>query len=471
MVTGPGLLRADIRVGHSVGVRVLALDDATGAIFVASENDGRLYRIDPQTEDVTEGPDLWARDVVGAAGGSVYVVLDDPVRVARLDAETLVEVASAEITGTPTSARPIGGRLWVRTAERELVRMDLETLAALPEVPFDHGPGFLAEGPAGVWLTDLDAGEVVQVDPDTGRTIRNLELEGARGIAVGDGAVWVADQQRGSVVRIDPADGSTSEVAGVGRRTNGVAMDGDRVWVTTFGDGRVVGIDAAAMAIVTSIPVGLRPGSIVVAGDSVWVSVHQRAAVLRLDHERLRSSGVTTSPWQDTSVQLREDTHLLLRCTGSGDPTVVLFPRDGADIGEWAFVQPAVAATTRVCAYEPPADDSWAPANLTDAELSEAIRQALQAAGASSPFVVVGSQGGSVRAGEFARRFRAEVTGLVLVDPGPPSVIEAAVRDAADLPLVTVAEGPDAVRGDQPSAPQREPARVVDAILGLVRNR
>ena len=174
-------------------MRVLAVDDETGALFVASENDARLYRIDPETEAVTEGPELWARDVVGAAGGSVYVVLDDPVRIARLDGETFEEIASAEIAGTPTSARPVAGRLWVRTAERELVTMDLETLEARPEVPFDHGPGFLAEGPAGVWLTDLDAGEVARVDPETGATLTTVELErcsrhrGRRRRRVGDG--------------------------------------------------------------------------------------------------------------------------------------------------------------------------------------------------------------------------------------------------------------------------------------------
>lgn len=468
VVAGPGLLRAEILVGENLGVRVLAVDDASGALFVASENDGRLYRIDAATEDVTEGPRLWGRDVVGATGGSVYVVLDDPVRIARLDAETMEEIASTEIAGSPTSARPIGGRLWVRTAERELVRLDLATLAALPTVPFDHGPGFLAEGPAGVWLTDLDTGEVVEIDPDTGATVATVDLEGARGIAVGEDAVWVTNERHGSLVRIDPDDGSTREVAGIGHRTNGVAVDGDRVWVTTFGDGRLVGIDPATMGIVTSVPVGLRPGAVVVAGDSVWVSVHQRGGVLRFDHRRLRSAGVTTPSWDDTSIVVGPGARLLLRCMGGGDTTVLLFPRDGADIGEWAFVQPVVAETTRVCTYEPPVDDAWAPVDLEQAEVVGAVRQALQAGGASSPFVVVGSQGGSVRAAEFARTAGDGVTGLVLVDPGPP-VVEGAADDPG-IRLVTV----EASAGEPsvvPSAPQREPARVVQAILDLLRNR
>ena len=407
VATGPGVLRAEVLVGDQVGVRVLAVDDETGALFVASENDARLYRIDPETEAVTDGPELWARDVVGAAGGSVYVVLDDPVRIARLDGETFEEIASAEIAGTPTSARPIAGRLWVRTAERELVTMDLATLEARPEVPFDHGPGFLEEGPAGVWLTDLDAGEVARVDPETGATLTTVELEGARGIAVGDDAVWVTVDAPGRLVRIDPDDGSVDRVAdGIGRRPNAVAVDGDRIWVTTFGDGRLLAFDADSLELVTSVPVGLRPGGIVVSGDSVWVSVHQRASILRLDRERLRGTGVTTPAWTDTSIPVGDGADLLLRCMGTGEVTVLLMPRDGADLGEWAFVQPQIAPSTRVCAYEPPEDAEHVPLDLPDAELAVALRTALREAGADGPFVVVGSQGGSQRAGAFAEAHR-----------------------------------------------------------------
>jgi DNA-binding beta-propeller fold protein YncE len=466
--TGPDVVRAELPVGEELGVRVLAVDDSTGALFVASENDARLYRIDPETEAVTEGPALWARDVVGAAGGSVYVVLDDPVRIARLDGETFDELASVEIAGAPTSAKPIAGRLWVRTSERGLVTMDLTTLEARPEVPFDHGPGFLAEGPAGVWLTDLDAGEVARVDPETGETLATIELDGARGIAVGDDEVWVTVDASDRVVRIDPDDGSIASVAdSIGRRPHGVAVDGDRIWVTTFGDGRLLGFDAGSLELVTSLPVGLRPGAVVVAGDSVWVSVHQRAAVLQLDRERLRTTGVTTPAWTDTSVPLGDGADLLLRCMGAGDATVLLMPRDGADLGEWAYVQPRIARSTRVCAYEPPDDAEHAPTNVPDAQLAVALRTALREAGNEGPFVVVGSQGGSLRASAFAEAHADEVLGLVLVDAGP---LVDTVREATAMPLVTVEDGV-ATAGGVPSAPQREPARVVGAIFELLERR
>lgn len=467
VTSGPGLLRAELPVGDELGVRVLDVDESTGALYVASENDARLYRIDPDTEVVTAGPALWARDVVSATGGSVYVVLDDPVRIARLDGGTFEEMASAEIAGTPTSVRPVGGRLWVRTAERELVSMDLATLEARPAVPFDHGLGFLAEGPAGVWLTDLDAGEVARVDPETGATLTQVDLEGARGIAVGDDAVWVTADAPGELVRIDPGDGSIDRVAtGIGRLPHAVALDGDRLWVTTYGDGRLLGFDASSLELVTSVPVGLRPGAVVVSGDSVWVSVHQRGSVLRLDRKRLRGTGVTTPAWTDTSIEAGDAAMLVLRCMGTGDATVVLMPREGADLGEWAFVQPQLAPRTRVCAYEAPEDAAHVPADLPDAELAAALRAALREAGAEGPFVVVGSQDGSRRAGAFAAAHLDEVLGLVLVDASP-SLVDS-VRAATALPVVPVADVAANASGQVPSAPQREPGRVVQAILDLL---
>ena len=44
--------------------------------------------------------------------------------------------------------------------------------------------------------------------------------------------------------------------------------------------------------------------------------------------------------------------HLHLACTGQGSPTVVLETGLGATSSAWALVQPAVASSTRACAYD-----------------------------------------------------------------------------------------------------------------------
>ena len=46
------------------------------------------------------------------------------------------------------------------------------------------------------------------------------------------------------------------------------------------------------------------------------------------------------------------DHRLHLDCTGSGGPTVVLMSGLGGNSAGWARIAPAVAGTTRVCAYD-----------------------------------------------------------------------------------------------------------------------
>src|SRR5687768_6058453 len=43
---------------------------------------------------------------------------------------------------------------------------------------------------------------------------------------------------------------------------------------------------------------------------------------------------------------------LHIYCVGEGSPTVILDHVGAANVAQWALVQPAVAATTRVCAYD-----------------------------------------------------------------------------------------------------------------------
>jgi pimeloyl-ACP methyl ester carboxylesterase len=118
-------------------------------------------------------------------------------------------------------------------------------------------------------------------------------------------------------------------------------------------------------------------------------------------------------------VRLPDGRHLAMRCTGQGSPTVLLESGyAGSSLG-WGKVQPAVALTTRVCAYDragyglsdpgPPPRDGAAVVRDLD--------KALKAAGISGPFVLVGHSAGGLYVRLFAARRLGEVAGMVLVDP------------------------------------------------------
>jgi pimeloyl-ACP methyl ester carboxylesterase len=109
---------------------------------------------------------------------------------------------------------------------------------------------------------------------------------------------------------------------------------------------------------------------------------------------------------------------LFLHCVGSGRPTVLLETGFGADTLQWRDVQPALARTTRVCAYDRAGTGtSVAPPGVRDArdEIAD-LQRLLGHAHVDPPYVLVGHSYGGVLARVFAGLEPAETAGLVLVD-------------------------------------------------------
>ncbi|GAA5027948.1 hypothetical protein GCM10023258_23050 [Terrabacter aeriphilus] len=117
---------------------------------------------------------------------------------------------------------------------------------------------------------------------------------------------------------------------------------------------------------------------------------------------------------------------LHLNCTGTGSPTVVLLNGLGETSPLWARVQPAVAATSRVCAYDRAgqgwSDDSPNPADATTAATD--LHQLLSAAGETGPFVLAGHSSGGVHALTYTHLYDSDVAGVVLLDSASPHQVE-----------------------------------------------
>lgn len=112
--------------------------------------------------------------------------------------------------------------------------------------------------------------------------------------------------------------------------------------------------------------------------------------------------------------------HIL--CAGAGSPSVVLDAALGASSVSWSLVQPAIAEVTRVCSYDR-AGFGWSdpgPMPRTAGHIAAELRLLLQNAGVPPPYIFAGHSFGGIVARAFARRFRHDVAGLVLVDPAHP---------------------------------------------------
>jgi pimeloyl-ACP methyl ester carboxylesterase len=120
-----------------------------------------------------------------------------------------------------------------------------------------------------------------------------------------------------------------------------------------------------------------------------------------------------------TLVALEDGRRINLRCSGRGAPTVILEAGFSAYSRAWAKVQPALARTTRVCAYDRAGYGFSDPGPLPrdGAAIARDLDRALETAKEEGPYVLVGHSAGALYARLFAARRPGEVRGLVLVDP------------------------------------------------------
>jgi pimeloyl-ACP methyl ester carboxylesterase len=110
-----------------------------------------------------------------------------------------------------------------------------------------------------------------------------------------------------------------------------------------------------------------------------------------------------------------------ITCIGSGSPTVVLEPGLGESATAMArWIAPAVAPTTRICAYDQAGHgrSDAAPEGQTDA--ARDLDVLMQRVGIPGPYVIAGHSMGGLFALDYVQRFPEEVAGVVLIDSMHP---------------------------------------------------
>ena len=113
---------------------------------------------------------------------------------------------------------------------------------------------------------------------------------------------------------------------------------------------------------------------------------------------------------------------LYLSCSGSGTPTVLLFNGYGERTASWAQVQPNLAGTTRVCAFDR-AGEGWSGPALgrqDGREVAADLHALLVAARVPGPYVLAGHSVGGTYALVYAQQYPSQVAGMTLVDSSTP---------------------------------------------------
>ncbi|HEY6729983.1 MAG TPA: serine/threonine-protein kinase [Solirubrobacterales bacterium] len=272
----------------AIGTPPLRLDAGPKAVWVTSERDGTLTRLDPETGEVLSTRDL-GRGVAGIAVGSKWTWVTNPERgeLLRLDPASGRILKTIPIPGEPGPVALGGGRVWladeggkgidaVNSEGGRLVRSGLPPQA----------PGLrLAWGAQGLWVAVADAGVVRRVDPSSlvaGEPIR--VGGGPAGVTVAGGFVWVASSRSGTVSKVDPALRGVVARIEVGGHPGGIDGGTSAIWVANREDGTVSKIDVESGEVEGDpIAVGTEPGAVAVGGDAIWVANNGDGTVTRIE--------------------------------------------------------------------------------------------------------------------------------------------------------------------------------------------
>jgi DNA-binding beta-propeller fold protein YncE len=152
---------------------------------------------------------------------------------------------------------------------------------------FSYG---LAPGGGSLWVGGLGGGNVLRVDPETGRTVKEVRA-GPRifNLAAGGGSVWAVSNAGYQVVRIDPGTGKVTQTVRVGAAPYDVAWGFGSVWVANSGDGTVWRITNGR--VVRKLQIGVEPNGLTAYAGSLWVSDHTLGKVVRIDPATNRVTG------------------------------------------------------------------------------------------------------------------------------------------------------------------------------------
>ena len=272
----------------AIGTPPLRLDAGPKAVWVTSEKDGTLTRLDPETGEVVGKP----RRIPGVAGVAVgrnwtWVTVPDRGEVLRLDPISGRVLREVKLPGEPGPIALGGGRVWVADeGGRGISAVNAEGADLYRSGLPPQAPGLrLAWGDHGLWVAVADAGVVRRLDPGTlvaGEPIR--VGRGPAGLTVAGGFVWVASSREGTVSKVDPSLRSVVASIDVDGHPGGIDAGTSTVWVADREDGAVskIGLESGQKD-GDPLEVGPEPGAVAVGGDAVWVANNGDGTVTRIE--------------------------------------------------------------------------------------------------------------------------------------------------------------------------------------------
>ena len=254
-------------------------------VFVSSEEDATLTRIDVRSDEVTTSGTSGADSSLAAEGDSfVWAASLRRGRVTRLNAENLLEIEDVPLSSSLSLASlAVGaGSLWIsQWSPSAILRYRRRTLRLDQPLRLDQrydlGPAQIAAqltyGQGAAWVALGTSNALLRIDARTGRTTEISVGEIPSDPTVGFGSVWVASAAQDTLWRVGALLEEVEATVRVGRVPYGVATGAGSVWVANNCDGTVSRVDPGTNEVEAMIETGFFPESLAVGDGHVWVGI------------------------------------------------------------------------------------------------------------------------------------------------------------------------------------------------------
>ena len=256
-----------------------------GYVFVASEAEGTLYRVDVRSgKAIASGRfDASGLGIAGEGNSRLWVASAGRASagwatVARVNAASL---ASFDRIRLPRHSEPFGlaiggGSLWISEQSPPAVsRWSLRTLRLERRyrLEADSAPLAIGFGNGIAWVAEPAHNRLLRIDARSGELRRVPVGDAPVSPVVAFGSVWVQMFYGRTVWRIDPDTGRTQAIIPVPEAPQGVAAGAGALWVSGHCDGLVSRIDPHTNSVVATIKTGYYPRVPAVGDGFVWVGV------------------------------------------------------------------------------------------------------------------------------------------------------------------------------------------------------
>jgi virginiamycin B lyase len=180
---------------------------SSDAVWLVSDPAGKLARIDPKTNTVSELIGIPAKSAaVFFADGGIWVTTPEKNMLTRVDAKTNKVTDSIEVGPGPRFLTAGAGSIWtLNQGDGTISRVDTKTrkVVATVEVGIPGSGGEIAFGFGHVWATVFTI-PISEIDPESNKVVRQWTGNGGDSIRAGHDSVWLSNLRDHNVWRIDP---------------------------------------------------------------------------------------------------------------------------------------------------------------------------------------------------------------------------------------------------------------------------